>query len=77
MLYDNALLAHAYLEGFRATGEDRYARVARETLDFMLAELRTDDGGFASALDADSDGDVDIAALLSTPLDATRADLVL
>ena len=56
MLYDNALLAHAYLEGYRATGDDRYARVARDTLDFMLAELLTDDGGFASALDADSEG---------------------
>ena len=56
MLYDNALLAHAYLEGYRATGIDRYARVARDTLDFMLAELLTDDGGFASALDADSEG---------------------
>jgi uncharacterized protein YyaL (SSP411 family) len=56
MLYDNALLAHAYLEGYRATGRDRYARVARETLDFMLAELLTSDGGFASALDADSEG---------------------
>ena len=56
MLYDNALLAHAYLEGFRATGAERYARVARDTLDFMLAELLTDDGGFASSLDADSEG---------------------
>ncbi|CAN5358124.1 thioredoxin domain-containing protein [soil metagenome] len=56
MLYDNALLAHAYLEGYRATGMDRYARVAREKLDLMLAELLTDDGGFASALDADSEG---------------------
>ncbi|MEP7082936.1 MAG: thioredoxin domain-containing protein, partial [Chloroflexota bacterium] len=56
MLYDNALLAHAYLEGYRATGAERYAEVARSTLDFMLAELLTDDGGFASALDADSEG---------------------
>ena len=56
MLYDNALLAHAYLEGYRATESDRYADVARRTLDFMLAELLTADGGFASALDADSEG---------------------
>ena len=56
MLYDNALLAHAYLEGYRATGNERYADVARSTIDFMLAELRTDDGGLASALDADSEG---------------------
>jgi uncharacterized protein YyaL (SSP411 family) len=56
MLYDNALLAHAYLEGFRATGDGRHADVARATIEFMLAELQTDDGGFASALDADSEG---------------------
>jgi uncharacterized protein YyaL (SSP411 family) len=56
MLYDNALLAHAYLEGYRATRDERYAAVTRATLDFLLAELRTQEGGFASALDADSDG---------------------
>jgi uncharacterized protein YyaL (SSP411 family) len=57
MLYDNAQLAHAYLEAFRATGEVRYAHVARRTLDFLLNELQTEDGGFASALDADTEGE--------------------
>jgi uncharacterized protein YyaL (SSP411 family) len=57
MLYDNAQLAHAYLEAFRATGTQRYADVARSTIDFMLRELGTDEGGFASALDADTDGE--------------------
>ncbi|HET6819731.1 MAG TPA: thioredoxin domain-containing protein [Candidatus Limnocylindria bacterium] len=57
MLYDNAQLAHAYLEAYRATGEQRYADVARSTVDFMLRELRTEDGGLASALDADSEGE--------------------
>ena len=57
MLYDNAQLAHAYLEAYRATGEERYAEIARSTVDFMLRELRTDDGGLASALDADSEGE--------------------
>ncbi|HEX6655629.1 MAG TPA: thioredoxin domain-containing protein, partial [Candidatus Limnocylindria bacterium] len=56
MLYDNAQLAHASLEAYRATGEQRYADVARSTVEFMLSELRTD-GGLASALDADSEGE--------------------
>jgi uncharacterized protein YyaL (SSP411 family) len=56
MLYDNALLAHAYLEAYRATGDERHATTTRRTLDFMLAELATVDGGFASSLDADTDG---------------------
>ncbi len=57
MLYDNALLAHAYLEAWRATGEDRYRKVVESTLEFVIRELETPDGGYASALDADSEGE--------------------
>ncbi len=56
MLYDNALMAYCYLEAFRAFRIERYAQVAGDICDFMLRELQTDDGGFASALDADSEG---------------------
>jgi uncharacterized protein len=56
MLYDNALLASAYLHGFIVTGEERYRRVVEETLDYVLRELALPEGGFASAQDADTDG---------------------
>jgi uncharacterized protein YyaL (SSP411 family) len=56
MLYDNALLLGVYVRWWRQTGNPLGERVARETADFLLAELLTDEGGFASALDADSEG---------------------
>ncbi|MBT2480415.1 thioredoxin domain-containing protein [Streptomyces sp. ISL-94] len=55
MLYDNALLCRVYAHLWRATGSDLARRVALETADFMVRELRTEQGGFASALDADSE----------------------
>ncbi|MFB7332087.1 thioredoxin domain-containing protein [Streptomyces adustus] len=55
MLYDNALLCRVYAHLWRTTGSESARRVALETADFMVRELRTDEGGFASALDADSD----------------------
>ncbi|MEW2546004.1 thioredoxin domain-containing protein [Streptomyces sp. NPDC047002] len=55
MLYDNALLCRVYAHLWRATGSDLARRVAVETADFIVRELRTAEGGFASALDADSD----------------------
>lgn len=55
MLYDNALLCRVYAHLWRATGSDLARRVALETADFMVRELRTNEGGFASALDADSE----------------------
>jgi uncharacterized protein YyaL (SSP411 family) len=56
MLYDNALLAPAYLHAWLVTGEERYRRVCEETVEYMLRELLLPEGGFASAQDADTDG---------------------
>ena len=56
MLYDNALLLRVYLHWWRATGSATARRVAVETGEFLLRDLRTPEGGFASALDADTDG---------------------
>jgi hypothetical protein len=56
MLYDNALLARLYLHAWMVTGVPRYRRVAEETLEHLLRDMRLSDGGFASALDADTEG---------------------
>jgi uncharacterized protein YyaL (SSP411 family) len=79
MLYDNALLAVAYVEAWQVTGRRDLARVARQTLDYALRELATPEGAFYSATDADSEGEegrffvwdeAEIRALLGPDADA-------
>ncbi|HWF24213.1 MAG TPA: thioredoxin domain-containing protein, partial [Solirubrobacteraceae bacterium] len=56
MLYDNALLARAYLHGWQVSRDERLVEVCTETLDWALREMRGAEGGFCAALDADSEG---------------------
>lgn len=56
MLDENALLARLYLEAYQASGKARYAAVARGILEDLLGRLRLPDGGFASSLDAETEG---------------------
>jgi uncharacterized protein YyaL (SSP411 family) len=56
MLYDQALLAVAYVEAYRATGDEEYARTAREIFTYVLRDMTSPEGAFYAAEDADSEG---------------------
>jgi uncharacterized protein len=80
MLYDNALLSRLYLETYQATGDPFYRRIAEETLDYVLRDMTSVEGGFYSAEDADSEGEegkfyVWTPEELETALDPEEASL--
>jgi uncharacterized protein YyaL (SSP411 family) len=56
MLYDNALLTRAYLHGYLVTGEERYRAVVEDIVEYVLRDMKSPEGGFYSAEDADSEG---------------------
>ncbi|MGO1369696.1 MAG: thioredoxin domain-containing protein [Senegalia sp. (in: firmicutes)] len=56
MLYDNAILAYAYLEGYQLTKKELYKEVAEKIFTYIIRDMTSEDGGFYSAEDADSEG---------------------
>jgi uncharacterized protein len=72
MLYDNAQLASVYLEAYQVTGSAEYARVAEETLDYVLREMQAPEGGYYCSTDADSEG-VEGKYFVFTPAQVHRA----
>ena len=56
-LYDQAMMSATYLEGFQASGNPLFSKTARETFTYVLRDLRSPEGGFYEAEDADSEGE--------------------
>ena len=82
MLYNQAQLARVYAQGWRLTGDESLARVARQTLDYVLRDMTAADGGFYSATDADSPGGEGLFFLwtpeqMRTALTLANADLAI